>query len=142
MPVWVRALRRKYSLSHSTWARSARLGSNIAFVFLKYRLKCLLSALCPCSALTLFGVNGTSRKGSLLSRIAVGWMGRGAIAACLPPFNLMLNYCREKAVRMPCIIILGSHPLARSSFWCNLSALGKLLFWAVVVLARGSFSVQ
>lgn len=140
MPVWVRALRRKYSLSHFTWAR---LGSNIAFVFLKYRLKRLLSALCPCSALTLFGVSGTSRKGSLLSRIAVGWLvGGGAIAACLPPFNLMLNYCREKAVRMPCIIILGSHSLARSSFWCSLSALGKLLFWAVVMLARGWFSVQ
>lgn len=66
------------------------LGSNVIFVSLKCRLKCLHSTLRPCSALTLLGVNGKSQKAALLNRIAADRVG---IAGCLPPLNLMLKRC-------------------------------------------------
>lgn len=58
-------------------------------VFLPCRLKCLCSAVCSCSILTLCGVNGKSQKAASLNRIAVRGRRVGTTAH-LPPFNLLL----------------------------------------------------
>lgn len=64
----------------------------------------------------LSGGSGTLLKGVLLNPQCRGWVGRWRpIAACLPPFDLTLSCCGEKAVRTSCVSILGFLQI-RSSF--------------------------
>lgn len=86
MPLWARALRRKYSLSRCHVGIPC-LGSGIAVVFLERRLERPHSA--PPSPLR---VSRTSRQGFLLNRIAVdGWLGReGGRGRMLPVYLLLM----------------------------------------------------
>lgn len=68
-----------------------------------------------------------------------GW---GGAIACLPPFHLMLNCYREKAICVSCITISGLYQLARISNLYTFSALGKLLFCTVVDLFLNTVEVK